>query len=305
MKKNLVRNKKIIFTIGLVLVSVLYLFVRFYKLNELVGFRLDQGVHLLETKNMFDDRKIRLVGPMSLSKSFDNRYLYIGANYYYVLGIIGLVSQWNPLIITIIFSLIEFIFYLFFVFFLERKFNLFWSLLIFGFIAVSPYLVIHSRFFWNPHLLIPLSILVLFLSEKYFLKKEAKYLFLMAFFWGFAFACHYSAVFWGLFFIWILFKSKQFKKIKTYLIIILGFLLGDLPWFIFEIRHNFYNTKTLFYIFTKSSSGSEMTSHYFVFPLLIFTIWFLLLALCRLKNKNKANFILIIILIFLILTIIF
>jgi len=297
MKKNLVRNKKIIFTIGLVLVSVLYLFVRFYKLNELVGFRLDQGVHLLETKNMFDDRKIRLVGPMSLSKSFDNRYLYIGANYYYVLGIIGLVSQWNPLIITIIFSLIEFIFYLFFVFFLERKFNLFWSLLIFGFIAVSPYLVIHSRFFWNPHLLIPLSILVLFLSEKYFLKKEAKYLFLMAFFWGFAFACHYSAVFWGLFFIWILFKSKQFKKIKTYLIIILGFLLGDLPWFIFEIRHNFYNTKTLFYIFTKSSSGSEMTSHYFVFPLLIFIVWFFLLVLSKLKNKTQTNFVLIIVLI--------
>jgi len=287
------KNKKVIFIIGLVLISCLYLFIRLYRLNELVGFRLDQGIHLLETKEMFDSKKIRLVGPMSLSKSFDNRYIYIGANYYYVLGIVGLISQWNPLIITIIFILLELVFYLFFIGFLKRKFNLFWAFLIFIFIAVSPYLVIHSRFFWNPHLLIPLSILGLLFSEKYLLKKEIKYLFLMAFCWGFAFACHYSAVFWGLFFIFILIKSKQFKKLIPYLAIFGGFVLGDLPWFIFEIRHSFYNTKTLFYIFTNSSSGSEMTSHYFVFPLLIFIIFGILSLIIKFKNKTTSNIILI------------
>jgi len=292
------KNKKIIFIIGLVLISCLYLFIRLYRLNELVGFRLDQGIHLLETKQMFDSKKISLVGPMVTSKSFMGRNFFIGANYYYVLGIIGLISRWNPLTITIMFILLELVFYLFFIEFIKRKFNLFWAFLTFIFIAVSPYLVIHSRFFWNPHLLIPLSILVLLISEKYLLKKNIKYLFLMAFFWGFAFACHYSAIFWGLFFIFWLIKSKQFKKIKSYLIIIFGFLMGDLPWVIFELRHSFYNTKTLFYIFTHSSTGGEITSHYFVFSLLIFIIWFLLLGLSKLKNKNKASLILIIILIF-------
>lgn len=292
------KNKKTIFIIGMVLISCLYLFIRLYRLNDLIGFRLDQGIHLLETKSMFDSKKISLVGPMVTSKSFMGRNFFIGANYYYVLGIVGLISQWNPLTITIMFILLELVFYLFFIEFLKRKFNLFWAFLMFIFIAVSPYLVIHSRFFWNPHLLIPLSILVLLTSEKYLFKKQIKYLFLMAFFWGFAFACHYSAVFWGLFFIFWLIKSKQFKNLKNYLVIILGFLLGDLPWVIFELRHGFYNIKTLFYIFTHSSTGGELTSHYFVFSLLIFIIWFLFWGLSKLKNKNKANFILIIVLIF-------
>lgn len=283
------KNKKIIFIFGLLVISFLYLFFRLYRLNDLIGFGLDQGIHLLETKTMFDSKKISLVGPMVTSKSFMGRNFFIGANYYYVLGIIGLVSDWNPLIITILFILLELVFYLFFIFFLKRKFNSFWALTTFIFISISPYLVIHSRFFWNPHFLIPLSILVLLFSEKYFLKKQIKYLFLMAFGWGFAFACHYSAVFWVLFFIFILIKSKQIKNLKAYLIIGLGFILGNLPFFIFEIRHDFYNTRTLFYVFTHSTSSGELTSHYFIFPLLIFTIFGLLSLLFKFKNKIRAN----------------
>ncbi len=288
------KSKKKIFAIGLILISTLYLFVRLYRLNDLIGFRLDQGIHLLETKNMVDNKKIRLIGPMVTSKSFEGRNFFIGANYYYVLGVVGLISNWNPLIITAIFIFLEFIFYLFFIFFLKRKFNSFWALLGFGFIAVSPYLIIHSRFFWNPHLLIPLSIMVLLFSEKYFLKKQIRYLFLMSFLWGFAFACHYSAVFWGLFFVFIIAKSKQYLKIRFYLIVILGFILGNLPFFIFEIRHSFYNIKTLVYVFTHSSTSGELTSHYFIFPLLIFIITAVLFLISTFKNKIRSSIFLVI-----------
>jgi hypothetical protein len=281
------RNK--LFLIGLVLVSVLYLSVRFYKLNELIGFRLDQGIHLLETKTMIDERKIRLVGPMVTSKSYMGRNFFIGANYYYVLGIIGLIGKWNPMNITVIFIFLELIFYLFFVIWLKRKFNSFWGLLTFIFVTISPYLIIHSRFFWNPHLLIPLSILVLLISNKYFVRKEIKYLFLAAFWWGFAFACHYSAIFWGLWFVFMLIKSKKVKVVKNYLVIILGFILGNLPFFVFEIRHGFYNTKTLFYVFTKSTTGGEVTSHYFIFPLLVFAIFGLLKLINKFRNKKMGN----------------
>ncbi len=287
-------NKKF-FILGIVLISFLYLSFRLYHLNNLIGFRLDQGVHLLETKTIFDSQKISLIGPMVTSKSFEGRNFFIGSNYYYVLGAIGLISRWDPLIITGFFIFLEFIFYLFFIFFLKRKFNPFWALLTFVFIALSPYLVIHSRFFWNPHLLIPLSILVLLFSEKYFLEKQIEYLFLAAFFWGFAFACHYSAVLWGLFFLFIFIKSRQSLNLKSYLAVIIGFFLGNLPFFIFEIRHNFYNIKTLFYVFTHSSQSNYSNSHYFVFSLLIFIIFILLSLLLRIKNKLISNLILIII----------
>ena len=287
-------NKKVFFIVGIILISALYLFLRLYKLDELIGFRLDQGIHLLETKEMFDNKKISLVGPMVTSKTYMGRQFFIGANYYYVLGIIGLIGQWNPLIITTIFIFIELGFYLFFSFFLKRKFNQLWSLFVFLFLSVSPYLITHSRFFWNPHLLIPLSILVLYFGDKYQFKKQIGYLFLAAFFWGFGFSCHYSAVFWGLGFVYLLVKTKQIKIIKPYLIIFLGFLLGDLPFFVFELRHNFYNIKTLLYVVLNSTSRSEMTSHYFVFPLLVFGLYGFLIFINKIKNKKSTSLLLVV-----------
>lgn len=280
-------NKRL-FWIGLLIVSGFYLFFRLNNISSLINFRLDQGIHLLETKEMFDSKKIRLVGPMVTSKTFMGRQFFIGANYYYILGIIGLIGQWDPIIITIIFIILELGFYLLFVFFLKQKFNQLWSFLVFLFISLSPYLVSHSRFFWNPHLLIPFSILVLYFGDKYLIKKQFRYLFLTAFFWGNGFACHYSAVFWGLFFIYLLLKSKKNTDTKLYLIIFLGFILGNLPFFIFELRHNFYNIKTLIFVFLNSKTGSELTSHYFVFSLLIFSLFGFLTIINKIKNKKNA-----------------
>lgn len=157
---------------------------------------------------------------------------------------------------------------------------------------MSPYLITHSRFFWNPHLLIPLSILVLYFGDRYLFKKQIGYLFLAAFFWGFGIACHFSAIFWGLGFIYLLVKTKQIKTIKLYLVIFLGFVLGDLPFFVFELRHNFYNIKTILFVVLNSTSGSEMTSHYFIFPLLVFALFGFLLFINKIKNKRSASLLL-------------
>jgi len=279
-----VKNKNIFFIVGLIILAVVYLFLRLNKLEERMVFHMDQGLHLSESWQMVTKKDIQLIGPMA-SKTYLGKKFFVGANYYYILGVVGLIGQWNPLKITTIFIFLELGFYLFFIFFLKRKFNNFWSLIVFLFISISPYLIIHSRFFWNPHLLVPLSILVLYFGDKYLFKGKSKYLFLAAFFWGFGIACHYSAIFWGLFFVYLLVKLKQVRVIKSYLIMVMGFILGDLPWFIFELRHGFYNTKTMFYVFMNSNSGREITSHYFVFPLLVFIIFGLLLI----KKNKKIN----------------
>ena len=285
-------NNKRIYWIGLIVILIIYLFLRLNKIDSLINFRLDQGIHLLETKEMFDTKKISLVGPMVTSKTFMGRQFFIGANYYYILGIIGLVGQWNPIIITVIFIFLELSFYLFFSIFLKQKLNEFRSLLVFLFLSISPYLITHSRFFWNPHLLIPLSILVLYFGDKYLVKKQIKDLFLTAFFWGFGFACHYSAIFWGIFLVYLFIKKKQYLNIWVYLVVLFGFILGNLPFFVFEIRHGFYNIRTILFVFLNSSTGSELTPHYFIFPLLIFGLYGLLIVINKIKNQKIANLIL-------------
>jgi len=231
---------------------------------------------------MIENHKILLIGPAA-SKSFTGRYFYTGANYYYLLATIGILSRWQPLIITGVFIIIEFIFYIFFTLFLKKLFSTSYALSVFLFTAVSPYLVIHSRFFWNPHLLIPISILTLFFLIKYYQNKLFRHLFYAGVLWGFAFACHYTAVFWLAIFLFTLFKTKQFSNIKSHLLIISGFFLGNLPLIIFELRHGFYNLKTMIYIFTHSSQALDLTSHYFVFSLLIFSLFGILLIFQRYK----------------------
>lgn len=287
-----------VFLFFLTLISFVYLFIRFYHLSTLLDFRLDQSFFLLESKSTIQSPHLRLLGPAT-SKIFDGRQFFVGSNYYYILGIVGLISHWDPLITTIVFIILEFLFYLFFVFFLKQKFNSLWSLLIFFCLSISPYLVAHSRFFWNPHLLIPLSILTIYFLDKFLNQKKFLYLFLSAFFWGFAFSCHYSPIFWLPIFIYFLIKSKNFLKLISYIIIFFGIFIGDLLFFIFELRHQFYNLKTFIYVYTHSTQKGGLTSHYFVFPLLIFVIYFLLLSLSKIKNKTFANFLLLFNLIFL------
>lgn len=268
------------------MISFIYLFIRFYHFESLIEFRLDQGVHLLETKTMVDNRKIQLIGPMVTSKSLDGRHFFIGANYYYILAIVGILCGWQPLTITAVFIVAEFIFYLLFVIWLQKKYGKEISLLTFLFIAVSPYLVVHSRFFWNPHLLVPLSILSIYFLDKFLGTKKSLYIFVSSFFWGFAFACHYTAAFWIIPFTVIFTRFRKLISLKHYLYLIGGFLLGDLPFVIFELRHSFYNTKTMFYIFTNTTQAGDLTSHYFIFSLLIFLVFTLL----WLMKNNKYKF---------------
>jgi hypothetical protein len=143
--------------------------------------------------------------------------------------------------------------------------------------------VAHSRFFWNPHLLIPLSILAIYFLDKFSKTLVSSYLFLASIFWGLAFSCHYGAIFWLPVFIYFLIKSQLFINLKIIVIILLGIFLGDLPFFIFELRHQFYNLQTFIFVYTNSPDSSGLTSHYLVFPLLIFTVYGLLFTVYKTK----------------------
>lgn len=266
---------KNIYKLSIILVSLLYLFLRFDQLVSKLDFRLDQAFFLIEARSTVESPKFRLLGPPT-SKIFEGRSFFVGSNYYYLLGIIGYLSRWEPLIVTAFFIVLEFVFYLFFIYFLRQKFGNTASLLTFWGIAVSPYLVAHSRFFWNPHMLVPLAIITLVSLERYIDTHKYVYLSIAALAWGLAFSCHYSPIFWLPIFVYYLIKSQRLLKLNSWFVIAVFTVLGDLPFFIFELRHQFYNLRTFFFVYSSSSESAGLTSHYFIFPLLIFVIYFLL-----------------------------
>jgi len=163
-------NKKIVLSlIFVIILSLIYLFPRLYQFEQNINFRYDQGLHLLETYEMVKSGQIRFVGPAVTSKTFEGRQFFIGPNYYYFLAILGVIFSWSvsKIILSLIF--IELFFYLLFFYFIKKYFGFLPALITFVGISCSPYLIYHSSFFWNPHFLIPLSILLLIFSKNIFI----------------------------------------------------------------------------------------------------------------------------------------
>jgi len=277
-------KKNKIFYLLMGLISVLYLFIRLWNLNNLITFHLDQGLQLGEAYQMVQNHKINLIGPMVTTKTFEGRAFFIGPFYTYSLALLGIISQWNPLVITILLVIFEFLALLLFLKWLSKKYPLEAIIGVFFIAATTPFLIEHSRFYWNPHFLLPLSFLLI-----YFL--ENKKYFLSAIVWGLAFSFHYSAVLWAIPVLFYLIKNRE--KFKKYLLFIPGFLIGDLPWFLFELKHNFYNIKTMFLVFTNTNKAGELSPYYFVFPFFAFFIFLMV----HLYKKSKKIFYVILILV--------
>jgi len=249
----------------LIVFSILYLFPRLIPLKQQLEFRSDQGVHLLETKTMVDDRDIRLLGPVT-SKTYDGRHFFTGATYYYFLALLGITTNWSPLLITSSTIIFEYILYLFFIRYIQKKFGYYPAIVISFVISLVPYLIFHSFFFWNPHFLIPLSIIFL-------LSRKNPYLSALIF--GLAFSFHYSAIFWLIPYIIFRFRHNQLS-LGILLKAILAFSIANLPIILFEFRHQFYNLKTMLLVIKAGSETFSITPHYFVFPLIILVLYFLL-----------------------------
>ncbi|HBP51251.1 MAG: hypothetical protein US68_C0002G0025 [Candidatus Shapirobacteria bacterium GW2011_GWE1_38_10] len=279
------KNKRAIFVILLIILTGIYLFLRLYNFEEKANYYLDQGLHLLESYQMVDSQKIRLIGPMVTSKTFLDRGFFIGPQYYYVLAGLGLLTKWDPILIDLILLFLELGFFLYFTNWIRNKYGTAEALMVFSVITFSKYFIMHSRFFWNPHFLLPLSILMIFFLDKYIQKNKILYLAILGFLWGLSFGFHYSAVFFGIPLLIVLIKTKRIWKLAI-LIVPLFFVLGDLPWFIFEIRHNFYNIKTLFEIVIRFSGSERFEIYYFIHSLGVFALFSLAWLLSKI-NKYK------------------
>jgi hypothetical protein len=268
----------------ILIISLLYLLPRLINLQNNFQFRYDQGLHLLETFEMVQDKKIRLLGPAVTSKVYQGRQFFIGPYYYYILGVLGVISNWNPITINILIIFIELIFYLLLYFLVRKKFGFIPAATSLLLICFSPYLISHSTFFWNPHFLIPISILFLIYINN---------IYLLAFIWGFAFSFHYAAIFWLIPIALLMISQKKFN-IKNIILVSLFFIIGNLPYFVFELKHNFYNIRTMLLVFTNSKDAGSLTLHYFFYPLFIFSIYSLLLI----SKKYQKPYYLIILLFF-------
>lgn len=231
-----------------ILFFIILLAVFFYSFNlrHTYFFAGDMARDTLASLRILNNKEITAIGPPLSFGQYGTREIYFGSLSYYA-GALGLLLFKKDVLGPVYINIFLMILGIYFFYKLARQFfslkTAFFATIIF---SLTPTIVAHMRFFWNPNFIIslgPIYWYFYFLSIKS--KKWYHYL-LTGILAGVLFNFHYFIIF--TFFLSLLFI--YFKDKKGFLIILLSFILAISPLIIFEIKNKFYLLNAFVYNIT-------------------------------------------------------
>ncbi len=227
----------------LILVIITAFFFYIFNLRYTYFFSGDMARDTLASLRVLKNKEITAIGPPLSFGQYGTRQIYFSSLTYYM-GALGLFlfhkDVLGPVYINIFLMMIGIYYFyrLTRLFFDQKK-----SLLATAIFSLSPVVVAHLRFFWNPNFVISISPIYWYY---YFLalkdNRKINY-FLSGFLAGLLFHFHYFVIFTIGISLIFLFK----KNLKNSLFFILSFVLSILPLILFEIKNHFYLTNALIY----------------------------------------------------------
>ncbi|MEN9327234.1 MAG: hypothetical protein RI947_42 [Candidatus Parcubacteria bacterium] len=248
------KNNRAFFYI-LAVIVIAAAFIRLYQINDYATFLGDQGRDSIIVKRIATLEHFPAIGAPS-SLNTPSGYIYLGPFFYYFLTPFQLLSQ-NPAVLAggvAVFNSASIIAaYLAVTSLVGPVAGICMALLI-GFSQVNVFL---SRFAWNPNILPFFSFMSLFFFIRSLRSKNRWNYILFGAFCALSLQLHflYLAVIPTYFIVLIylyLQKKLSLQTIKQYVLSILSFAFISTPLIIFDIRHNFQNTKAFFSVFTQT-----------------------------------------------------
>lgn len=241
----------------LIILILLGIFLRFYKLNGFVTFLGDEGRDAIILKRIITLEHFPLIGPPSSIGQ-----VYLGPFYYYFIAPWLLLSNFNPIGPAIGVAIFSSLYLIINYFIVKEIINKKTAIISTVFLTFSSVLIELSRFSWNPNLM-PLFILL----TVYFLIKSIKtnhwYFFaLTGIFLSFSIQLHYVTLFLipAIGIIYGDYLIKNIKKIKQVIfnlsLLIVNFFVFISPLIIFDIRHQFLNANNFIKLLQQSSASN-------------------------------------------------
>ncbi len=225
-------------------------------LNHNYLFGYDQGEHFLQVKKILVDRHPTLIG----TEVGGGGGFFQGPGWYYLLAIPFVISNGDPYAGMILMFIIGVSTVLFAFYFARKMFDDKTAFVIGMLIAISPAIIPQSRFIWPPF---PVSILAVFLLFFLYcvLQKKERYLPFLTLTIGLM--THFeTATAATLLINLILFAPLLFlKKLASFRMVLLSvvtLVLTQLPLALFDIKHNFLNSRGIVKILLSSSSTSPI-----------------------------------------------
>lgn len=241
--------------------------VRFYNFSDRIIYGPEQARSLIVATRYIKE-KPSLLGQEYFRISSKGHKLFYSALFPYSLIPLLLSVKYDLLLTTAFFAILNIFTGLATFFVARRMFNIktaFFALILFTF---SSLMIYHSLFLW-PYNYLPIiglgSLYTLYLYKN---DENYKYGFFLGILSGIGFGLQYVySVYALIIFLIILFLSSA--KLKASLFFLGGAILGNFPMVIFDLRHDFYHTRTLFQYLVDTLQGrtGEFSNYYYLLPL--------------------------------------
>ena len=243
----------------LFLVLILFLaatLIRFYHFPDRITFGPEQAMSLLISADYLD--KPSLLGQPYFRVTTSGHQLFTAPFFNYALVPLLLLFRFNPLPVTAFFSLLNLFTAAILYRFASRHLPwlaAFLATLIFLF---NSRMIFHSLFIWILNFLPLLGLLNFYFLYRFFISRFPKFAFGVGFVAGLAFGIEYFYLFTAAVIFTLLIYSSR-TRLKTALVFAAGGSAASLPLTLFDLRHDFYHTRTLWQYFLDTLSNSRQS----------------------------------------------
>ena len=277
-----------------ILLSIILLvgsFLRLYRISQYMTFLGDEGRDMILIRRIFTELHPPLIGPGTSVGG-----MYLGPLYYYLMAIPLLIASFSPVGPSVAVALVG-VATIILVWVIGRKwFSREAGLIAAALYATSPTVIHFSRSSWNPNVMPFFALLSVYGVWKAYREHKFGWLIVMGISFAFVLQSHYLGLILAptLFLFWLLtFKDVKKKKnnfkmkkfLKNSLIGLLSFLGLMSPLLIFDLRHDFINSKAMIAFFTDKGDALSLN-----FLKIVYSIpgIFDLINTSLLGNKNAA-----------------
>lgn len=232
----------------IIILGLAFIF-RFYRLNDWLIFGMDQENEALIIQNILSGKHFPAIG-----LSISDTGVYRGPFILYLFAIIQAIFRGNPIGGAVVASLLGII-TTFTVYIVGKKMYSqrvgFFASFFYGSSFLISY---YDRQFWNPSLIPLMSILIGFCIYR-ILKGNLRIIPFTFFLFGISLHAHISVMIFFPLIIMTLFKKRREIPVKFLILSLLLFLITQIPLIIFDLRHNFINTKAILSLFSGSKNA--------------------------------------------------
>ena len=169
----------------LALLCLIFLSLRLYQLPLRVNFSMDQGQILLKIWQLWQEKKITLIGLETSIKTASGRGFFQGPWIFWLPLPVLLLSNWHSLSVSYFLILLNLFALIILYRALEKKWGILSAFIAGLFFSLMPVMVYSSQFIWNPNFLPFTSCLLIHFWLKLKKKSSLKDLFLTGLILGF------------------------------------------------------------------------------------------------------------------------